>query len=104
MKILLFGPNGQVGWELQRSLAVLGRVVPLARQAREGCCADLSRPECIVEAMGFVDPDLVVNAAAYTNVDQAEFEPDLAWTINAQDPGIIGKEAKKRAAAVVHYI
>jgi dTDP-4-dehydrorhamnose reductase len=54
--------------------------------------------------MGFVDPDLVVNAAAYTNVDQAEFEPDLAWTINAQDPGIIGKEAKKRAAAVVHYI
>ncbi|MBZ0091878.1 MAG: dTDP-4-dehydrorhamnose reductase [Sulfuricellaceae bacterium] len=97
-KILLVGKNGQVGWELQRTLAPLGHVI--ARDSRE---LDLSVPDAIRDAMRDIRPDLVVNAAAYTAVDKAESEPGLAWAINGDAPGILAEEAKRLNALLVHY-
>jgi len=97
-RILLTGPNGQVGWELQRSLASLGDVVALGREA-----LDLGNPDQIRSVVREVKPDVIVNAAAYTAVDKAEDEPDLATAINGVAPGIVAEEAKRLGAAVVHY-
>lgn len=97
-KILLVGKNGQVGWELQRALATLGDVVAIDRQGM-----DLAKPDSIRNAIRVIRPDLIVNAAAYTAVDKAESEPDLAMAINGIAPGIMAEEAKQLGAAMVHY-
>jgi dTDP-4-dehydrorhamnose reductase len=104
MKILLLGKNGQVGWELQRSLALLGDVVALGHQGAEGLlAADLSRPESLVAVLRDVAPDVIVNAAAHTAVDKAESEPELARAINAVAPGVLAREAAASGAWLVHY-
>lgn len=97
-KILLVGKNGQVGWELQRTLAALGDVVAVDRQDM-----DLANPDSIRNAIRAIQPNLIVNAAAYTAVDKAESEPDLAMAINGIAPGIMAEEAKRLGAAMVHY-
>jgi dTDP-4-dehydrorhamnose reductase len=98
MKIMLVGCNGQVGWELRRSLAVLGRVVALDRQA-----ADLSRPASLRALVRDARPDVIVNAGAYTMVDKAEEEETLATTINGDAVGVLAEEAKAIGALFVHY-
>ena len=102
MKILLFGCNGQVGWELQRSLSVLGEVVALHSDSTD-LCADFSRPEALMQTVRAVRPDVIVNAAAHTAVDKAESEPALAHTINAEAPGVLASEAAAMNAWLVHY-
>ena len=102
MKILLFGKNGQVGWELQRSLAPLGELVAPGRNDA-GLCGDLSNLEGLVRTMQTVRPDVIVNAAAHTAVDWAESEPELAHTLNALAPGVLAQEAAKLGAWLVHY-
>jgi len=99
MRILLLGKNGQVGWELQRALAPLGELVALDRS--EG--ADLANPEVLRATVRAVAPQVIVNAAAYTAVDKAETEQDLALQINAQAPGLLAEEAKQLGAVLVHY-
>ena len=102
MKILLLGKNGQVGWELQRSLAPLGEVVALDRHS-QALCGDLSNLKGLASTVHAVRPDLIVNAAAHTAVDKAESEPELARTINALAPGVLAQEAQKLGAWLVHY-
>jgi dTDP-4-dehydrorhamnose reductase len=102
MKILLFGKNGQVGWELQRSLSILGDVVALDRSSAEHC-GDLSVLEGLAKTVRDVRPDVIVNAAAYTAVDKAESEPELAHAINAEAPGVLAREAQRLGAWLVHY-
>ena len=101
-KILLLGKNGQVGWELQRSLAPLGNVIALDRHSQD-LCGDLSNLPGLAATVQAVRPDLIVNAAAYTAVDKAESEPELARTINALAPGVLAQEAHKLGAWLVHY-
>ncbi len=102
MKILLFGKNGQVGWELQRSLAALGELVALSSADRD-FCGDLSDLTGIAQTVRAVAPDIIVNAAAYTAVDKAESEPELARTLNADAPAVLAQEAKKIGAWLVQY-
>jgi dTDP-4-dehydrorhamnose reductase len=102
MKILLFGKNGQVGWELQRSLAPLGEVVALSSDNRE-LCGDFTDVDGIAQTVRTVAPDVIVNAAAYTAVDKAESEPELARTINALAPGVLAQEAGRSNAWLIHY-
>ena len=88
MKILLLGKNGQVGWELQRSLAPLGEVIALDHDGAPGLSGDFAHPESLAATVRDVAPDLIVNAAAHTAVDKAESEPELARAINAlANPG-----------------
>lgn len=103
MKILLFGKSGQVGWELQRSLAPLGDLIALDRQGDSLLCGDLSDPDGLVRTIRAVSPDVIVNAAAYTAVDQAEQEPGQAQTVNALAPGLMAREARALGAWLVHY-
>lgn len=98
MKILLIGKNGQVGWELNRCLHTLGAVHALDYPE-----IDLARADSIREWTQRIQPQVIVNAAAYTAVDQAESEPDLAMAINGTAPGILAEEALKVGAALVHY-
>ena len=98
MKILLTGCNGQVGFELQRSLAVLGEVVAMDRSR-----CDLADPESIRAAMRAERPSIVVNAAAYTAVDKAEQEAGLAARVNGEGPGVLAQEAEALGALLVHY-
>jgi dTDP-4-dehydrorhamnose reductase len=102
MKILLLGKNGQVGWELQRSLAPLGELVALDSSSRE-MCGDFSDPAELARTVRRVAPDVIVNAAAYTAVDKAESEPELVRTINAQAPGVLAEEALRANSWLVHY-
>jgi len=102
MRILLFGSAGQVGWELQRSLAPLGEVTALC-SASTSHCGDLAKPREIAKTVRELKPDVIVNASAYTAVDKAESEPDLARLINAETPGILAAEAAGLGAWVVHY-
>lgn len=102
MKILLFGMNGQLGWELQRSLAPLGQVVALS-SASTAHCGNLADIDGLRRTMKEIMPDVVVNAAAYTAVDQAERDMDLARTINALAPAALAQEAQQRGAWFVHY-
>jgi dTDP-4-dehydrorhamnose reductase len=103
VKVLLFGCNGQVGWELQRSLAPLGRMVSLGSAGADGLCGDLRDAEGVARTVCDLRPDLVVNAAAYTAVDKAESEADLAHAVNAVAPGAIADAASEVGAAFVHY-
>ncbi len=103
MKILLLGKNGQVGWELQRSLAVLGEVVALDRQGADGLCGDLTDLVGLAQTVRSVQPQVIVNAAAHTAVDKAESEPDLARAINALAPQLLAQEARQLGAWLIHY-
>lgn len=98
MKILLTGRDGQVGWELQRTLAPLGEVVALGRNA-----LDLADGDAIRQAVRHLGPDLIVNAGAYTAVDRAEQEPERAMAVNGTAPGLLAEEAKRLGAAIIHY-
>ncbi|WP_395026731.1 dTDP-4-dehydrorhamnose reductase [Comamonas odontotermitis] len=102
MKILLLGKNGQVGWELQRSLQPLGELIALDRNSSP-LCGDLLQPDALAEAVRVVKPDAIVNAAAYTAVDKAENDVDAARTINAEAVGVLAREAKALGAWLVHY-
>jgi dTDP-4-dehydrorhamnose reductase len=103
MKILLLGKNGQVGWELQRSLAVLGEVVALDRQGADGLCGDLANLAGLAQTVRALQPQVIVNAAAYTAVDKAQSEPELARTLNALAPQVLAQETSKLGAWLVHY-
>lgn len=102
MKILLLGKNGQVGWELQRSLASLGEVLALDRYSSP-YCGDLSKPEQLAQTVLAYKPDFIVNAAAHTAVDKAESEPDLARCLNTDAPAALAKAAAQVGAWLVHY-
>ncbi|WP_027469017.1 dTDP-4-dehydrorhamnose reductase [Deefgea rivuli] len=97
-KILLTGKNGQVGFELQRSLAVLGEVIAIGRDE-----CDLSSPEAIRELVQRIRPDIIVNPAAHTAVDRAESEVELATLLNATAPQVFAEEAAKLGVLLVHY-
>jgi dTDP-4-dehydrorhamnose reductase len=103
MKILLLGKGGQVGWELQRSLAPLGQVISLDFDSVGELCGDFTNLAGLAETVRRVAPDVIVNAAAHTAVDKAESEPDLARMINALAPGVLADEAQKLGAWLVHY-
>ena len=98
MKILLLGKNGQIGWELQRTLAPLGEVIALGRRE-----LDLLDQGAIRKTIRSHRPDLVVNAAAYTAVDKAEEEPDLAMAVNGIAPAILAEECSLLGAFLLHY-
>jgi len=98
MRILLLGKDGQVGWQLQRSLAPHGEVVACGRAE-----CDLSDPARIRSVVREVKPGVIVNATAYTAVDKAEAEPELAFRINAEAPGVLAEEAAALGALLVHY-
>ena len=103
MKILLLGKNGQVGWELQRALAPLGELTALDRQGDDGLCGDLTNLDGLAATVRAVQPQVIVNAAAYTAVDKAEGEPELAQRINAEAPAALAREAAALGALLVHY-
>ncbi|EHM0471032.1 dTDP-4-dehydrorhamnose reductase [Escherichia coli] len=102
MKILLIGKNGQVGWELQRSLVTLGDVVAVD-YFDNTLCGDLSNPQGIVQTIQTVKPDVIVNAAAHTAVDKAETEQELSRLLNADSVEVIAKESAKLGALLIHY-
>ena len=97
-RILLTGRNGQVGWELQRSLSLLGRV--FAFNSGE---LDLAQPDRVRSVVRDIGPEIIVNAAAYTAVDKAESEPDMAVSVNGTAPGVLAEEARRMGALLVHY-
>ena len=101
-KILLLGKNGQVGWELQRSLAPLGELIALDAQSLD-YCGDFTNLDGLAKTIQEIAPDIIVNAAAHTAVDKAENEPDLARTINALAPEVLANEAKRIGAWLLHY-
>lgn len=104
--ILLFGKNGQVGWELQRSLAPLGRLVALDRHNSDDgsdYCGDLNDAAGLAATVEALRPTVIVNAAAYTAVDKAESEPELARNINARAPSVLAEAAQRCGAWLVHY-
>jgi len=103
MRILLLGKNGQVGWELQRSLAPLGELVALDRHPVDGLSGDLSNLESLRATIHQVKPDVIVNAAAYTAVDKAESETELADRVNGLASGVMAEEAAALGAWLVHY-
>jgi dTDP-4-dehydrorhamnose reductase len=98
MRILITGGAGQLGWELRRTLAIFGEVVAPPRDI-----LDLASVDSIVAAVRGVRPNLIVNAAAYTAVDKAESESELAMKINGEAPRILAEEAALRNAALIHY-
>ena len=98
MKILLTGRTGQVGWRLARLLPALGETVAAGRDT-----IDLAQPERVREAIRTIRPDVIVNAAGYTDVDRAESEPALVHTVNAVSPAVMAEEAKRLGALLVHY-
>lgn len=102
MKILLFGKNGQVGWELQRSLQPLGQVIALGSNS-SGLCGDFTNLEGLSNTIRQLKPNVIVNAAAYTAVDKAESEPQMAHRINAEAPGVLAHEASLSDAWLIHY-
>ena len=96
MKILLLGKDGQVGWELQRSLAALGELHAFGRAQ-----ADLADPESLRALVRGIAPDVIVNAAAYTAVDKAESDQATAHAVNAVSPGVLAEEAAASGAWLV---
>lgn len=103
MKILLFGKNGQVGWELQRSLAPLGELVALDRAGAQGLGGDLGDLDGLERTVRAVQPQVIVNAAAYTAVDRAETDTATARRINAEAPQVLARAAVQQGALLVHY-
>jgi dTDP-4-dehydrorhamnose reductase len=102
LKILLFGKSGQLGWELQRSLSVLGELVALDSRSLD-LCGDFKNMEGISQTIRTVEPDIIVNAVAYTAVDQAEGDFENAHLINATAPSLLAQEAKRIGAWLIHY-
>ena len=102
MKILLLGKNGQVGWELQRSLAPLGSVLALDSKSSD-YCGDLCDLDGLAKTVQRCAPDVIVNAAAYTAVDKAESDTDLAFRVNAEAVAVLAREAKQLGSLLVHY-
>ena len=102
MKFLLFGKGGQVGWELQRSLAPLGELIALDVDSQQPC-GDFTRLDDIAHTVRAIAPDVIVNAAAYTAVDKAESEPEQVRTINALAPGMLARESRKLGSWLIHY-
>jgi dTDP-4-dehydrorhamnose reductase len=102
MKILLLGASGQLGWQLRRSLCVVGEVTALDRKS-VSLCGDLSRPEELARTIQAVNPDVIVNAAAYTAVDRAETQRDAAFAINATAPSVLAEAAQRCGAWLLHY-
>jgi dTDP-4-dehydrorhamnose reductase len=102
MHILLFGKNGQVGWELQRSLAPLGKLTALSHDSKD-YCGDFLNPQGLIETIKTLKPDVIVNATGYTAVDLAEKEQDIAMKINAESVEVLAKEANKLGSLLVHY-
>ncbi|WBM72078.1 dTDP-4-dehydrorhamnose reductase [Buttiauxella sp. WJP83] len=102
MKILLIGKNGQVGWELQRSLCLLGELIAIDFYDTT-LCGDLRNPDGIAETIRIVKPDVVVNAAAHTAVDRAESEQELSYLLNAESVKVIAKETAKLGSLLIHY-
>jgi dTDP-4-dehydrorhamnose reductase len=98
MKILVTGRNGQVGYQLERSLQGLGEVVAVGREQM-----DLTNLDQVRDVVRAVKPQLIVNAAAYTAVDKAESEPELAMRVNGEAPGVMAAEARRLGAAMIHY-
>lgn len=96
--ILLTGVIGQVGWELQRALPASGQVIALTRDQ-----LDLSNPDAVRAAIQHFRPDTIINPAAYTAVDKAESEPELAMAVNGVAPGIMAEEARKLGALLIHF-
>ena len=96
--ILLFGADGQVGWELRRSLGEIRKVLPLTR-----LLVDLGDAPSIRAAIRDMQPDAIVNAAAYTAVDKAETEQDLAFAINARAPAVMAEAAQAAGIPLIHY-
>ena len=110
MRVLLLGAGGQVGWELQRSLAPLGELIALNRHgnglhdgAHGNLCGDLTNLPGLAQTVQKIRPDVIVNAAAHTAVDKAESEGELAHTLNALAPGVLAHEAVRLGALLVHY-
>jgi dTDP-4-dehydrorhamnose reductase len=108
MRILLLGGNGQLGTELRRSLPPLGELVVGTRDGRLGDGTDCERadfdaPDALAELVARLAPDVVVNAAAYTQVDKAETEPEAAFRANAQAPAALAEACARRGALLVHY-
>jgi dTDP-4-dehydrorhamnose reductase len=103
MKILLLGKNGQVGWELQRSLAPIGELIALDRHAVDGLCGDLVDLAALRVTIQQIKPDVIVNAAAYTAVDNAESDRELAHRVNGQANLVMAEEAVKLGAWLIHY-
>ena len=107
MKIVLLGPDGQVGWELQRALAPLGEVIALRRHNPQADgsapCGDLAQPEALAASLRGLRPDVVVNAGAYTAVDKAESEPGLARSINALSPGAVASVVAELGGWLLHF-
>ena len=103
MRILLLGKNGQVGTELQAHLMELGEVIALDRNGSEQYCGDLANLSGLRETIASIKPDVIVNAAAYTAVDKAESDQDLANLINNDAVAVLAQEAKKLDALLVHY-
>ena len=98
MKLLILGANGQLGIELQQAFSGYGNITALGRDR-----CDLSQPDQLRKAVAEAAPDIILNAAAYTAVDRAESEPELAMRVNGEAPGVLAEEAKKRGALLVHY-
>lgn len=103
MRILLLGKNGQVGWELQRALASLGELVALDRHGHGGLCGDLADLDGLRHTVRKLTPMVIVNAAAYTAVDRAEEQRELASRVNTEAPWVLAKEAKALGSLLVHY-
>jgi dTDP-4-dehydrorhamnose reductase len=98
VRLLITGANGQVGWQLQRTLAPLGEVIALTRAEM-----DLANPDLAVATLRDIKPDILLNAAAYTEVDKAESEPELARTINAVAPGRMAEELARDGGLMIQY-
>ncbi|HNO93482.1 MAG TPA: dTDP-4-dehydrorhamnose reductase, partial [Anaerolineales bacterium] len=98
MKILLFGKTGQLGWELERTLAALGKVHALGQNE-----LDLQDLTALKKVIHTTKPDVIVNASAYTAVDRAEQEKEIAMRVNAEAPGVMAQAAKELRSVFVHY-
>ena len=101
--ILLLGKNGQVGWELQRSLAPLGKVIALDRNGEDGLCGDISDLDGLRHTIEQIKPDILINAAGYTAVDQAQSEPEMAAQLNHHAPALMAELIKAQGGCLVHY-
>jgi len=98
MRILLLGKNGQLGWELHRTLQPLGKVFAVDYPE-----IDLTSPDSINKTVQEYQPELIINAAAYTDVDRAESEPEIARAVNGLAPGMLAEQAKTLGSALIHY-
>lgn len=98
LKLTLLGKNGQVGWELHRTLISLGELTALDYPE-----VDFSQPDSLRDTVSFAKPDIIINASAYTAVDQAESEQDLAYKINAAAPRVLAEIAKQHRAVLIHF-